>query len=51
MQGITHTTKRLIETSLSGGVNRTPGDSVANSLYRFELTISNNAYSTQCTVH
>ena len=51
MRGITHTTERLIETSLSGGVNRTAGIRVVNLLYKFELIISNNAYSTRCRVH
>ena len=50
MQGITHTAARLVETSLSGGVNRTPGSCVANLLYTFESIISNNVYSTQCEV-
>ena len=51
MQGITHTTKRLIETSLSGGVILTAGSRVANLLYTLESILSNNAYSTQCRVH
>ena len=42
MQGITHTAARLIETSMSGGVNRTAGDSVANLLYEFESLRSPN---------
>ena len=43
MQGITHTAARLIEISLSGGVNRTPGIRVANLLYKFESLRSPNS--------
>ena len=50
MQAIKHTTRRLIETSLSYGVNCTHNSCVANLFYTFELMIINNAYSTQCRV-
>ena len=42
--------ERLIETSLSDGVNCTHSSCVANLLYKFELIIINSVYSTQCTV-
>ena len=50
MQGIQDTIGRLIETSLSDGVNCTHGSCVADLLYTLVLIISNNVHSTQCTV-
>ena len=50
MQGIKHTIGRLIEASLSDGVNRTHSSCVATLWYTFELIIVNNEYSTQCRV-
>ena len=44
MQGIQEMIRRLIETSLSDGVNWT------DPFHTFVLIISNNVYSTQCTV-
>ena len=46
----TYNHKRLIETSLSDGVNCTHSGRVANLLYKFELIIINSVYSTQCRV-
>ena len=43
MQGIKHTTRRLSETSLSGGVKCTHGICVATLLYKYELNIVNIA--------
>ena len=42
--------ERLIETSLSDGVNCTHSSCVANLLYKFELIIINSVYSIQCRV-
>ena len=50
MQGIQDTIRRLIETSLFDGVNCTHSSCVAALFYTFVLIISNNVYSTQCTV-
>ena len=45
MQGIEHTIRRLIETSLSDGVNCIHNSCVANLSYTSELIMSNNVYS------
>ena len=50
MQGVEHTTRRLIEESLSSVVSCTRSSCVANLLYEFELIILNNAYSAQYRV-
>ena len=42
--------ERLIETSLSDGVNCTHSSCVANLLYKFELIVISGVYSTQCRV-
>ena len=50
MHGIGHTIRHPIETSLSDGANRTHGSRETNSLSKFELSIINSVYSTQCRV-
>ena len=50
MQGIEDSIRRLLETSLSDGVNCTHNSCVANLLYKFELIVSNSVYSIQCMV-
>ena len=42
--------ERLIETSLSDGVNCTHSSCVANVLYKYVLIIINSVYSTQCRI-
>ena len=50
MQGIEHTIGRLIETSLSDGVDSAHSSYIATVLYGFELIVINPVYSAQCTV-
>ena len=50
MQGMEHTFRRLIEISLSDGVNYTYNSCVANLSYRIESTRISNVYSTQCRI-
>ena len=47
MQGSKHIIRRLFDTSLSDGVIVTHNSCVANLLYRPQLIIINNVYSTQ----
>ena len=50
MQGIAHTIRRLIETSLSDQITYTRRGCVANVFYKFKLIIIKHVFSTQCMV-